>query len=67
MAKFETESGARALLERIQTYWADRGYEVDGHVFAAGYSERLRSTVFEVQTNLVNGLPPRKAAKSRAA
>jgi len=59
MAKFETESGARALLERIKKYWAARGYTVEGHVYAAGYSERLRSTVYEVQTNLVNGLPVR--------
>ena len=57
MAKFETENGARALLKRIQDYWAARGYTVEGHVFAAGYSERLRSTVYEVHTNLVNGLP----------
>ena len=60
MAKFETEHGARALLKRIQDYWAERGYEVEGHVFAAGYSERLRSTVYEVQTNLVNGLPSKR-------
>lgn len=64
MAMNETENGARALLERIQKYWADRGYEVEGRVAPAGYSERLRSTVYEVHTDLVNGLPKEKQRKS---
>lgn len=61
MAKYETESAARAILQRIQAYWAERGYEVEGQVFASGYSERLRSTVYEVRTDLVNGMPTRRS------
>ncbi|MDG1825098.1 MAG: phosphoglycolate phosphatase [Henriciella sp.] len=68
MAKYETESAARAILQRIQAYWAERGYTVQGQVYASGYSERLRSTVYEVRTDLVNGMPttPRQALAKAA-
>jgi len=62
MPKDQTLDDARALLERIQTYWANRGYKVEGMVESAGYSPRLRSTVYEVKTDLVNGFPYRKAS-----
>lgn len=57
MAKVETEQKATELLQKIQSYWASRGYIVQGEIMPAGYSERLRSTVFEVHTDLRNGLP----------
>ncbi len=62
MIKHITHGQASELLERIKAYWADKGYEVSGAIVEAGYSARLRSTVYEVQTDLVNGLPSRKAA-----
>jgi len=61
MAKQQTKQDARALLEQIQTYWASKGYLVQGSVREAGYSERLRSTVYEVHTDLCNGMPVRRA------
>lgn len=57
MAKIETKQRATALLEQIQSYWASKGYMVQGEIMPAGYSERLRSTVYEVHTDLRNGLP----------
>lgn len=57
-AKFTTETEALELLERIKAYWRERGYDVTGYVRPAGYSSRLRSTVYEIETNLVNGVPP---------
>ncbi len=57
MAKFETQSQARALLEKIQSYWAAQGYTIQGTVVEGEYSPRLRSTVYEVHTDLVAGLP----------
>lgn len=64
MAKAQTRDGARVLLEKIQAYWAGKGYDVHGQVFEAGYSERLRSTVYEVRTDLVNGMPQRRMASA---
>jgi len=60
-AKFQTEAEAIALLERIKVYWRERGYGVSGYIKSAGFSPRLRSTVYEIETNLVNGAPPEDA------
>ncbi|MEP1143635.1 MAG: phosphoglycolate phosphatase [Henriciella sp.] len=60
MAKLETKDDALALLMRIQEYWSERGYNVQGSIREAGYSERLRSTVYEVETDMVAGFPRRK-------
>lgn len=61
MPKDQTLEDAKHLLIRIQNYWAERGYDVQGSIQNAGYSDRLRSTVFEVRTDLVAGRPQRKA------
>lgn len=57
----DSEAEAIALLERIQQYWREQGYEVTGYVKPAGFSPRLRSTVYEIETDLLNGVPRRKA------
>jgi len=62
MIKHMTHAKASELLVRIQAYWADKGYQVTGHVVEAGYSERLRSTVYEIKTDLLNGRPIKRAA-----
>lgn len=62
MAKLETEEAAHDLLKRIKSYWLERGFEIEGSIKNAGYSDRLRSTIFEVETNLVAGRPPAKRA-----
>lgn len=62
MIKHLTHAKASELLERIQTFWADRGYLVTGRIVEAGYSERLRSTVYEIETDLLNGRPVKRAA-----
>ena len=62
MMKHYTRDEASKLLERIQSYWAERGYDVTGMIVPAGYSERLRSTVYEIKTDLVNGYPSQRAA-----
>lgn len=62
MIKHTTRKEASELLDRIVAYWMERGYVVSGLVIEAGYSPRLRSTVYEIKTDLVNGVPSRKAA-----
>jgi len=57
MAMMETQEKAQQLLKQVQAYWAERGYEVQGTIKAQGYSPRLRSTVYEVVTDMVAGLP----------
>ena len=60
MAKLETKNDSLALLMRIQEYWSERGYNVQGSIREAIYSEHLRSTVYEVETDMVAGFPRRK-------
>ncbi|MEO0815839.1 MAG: phosphoglycolate phosphatase [Pseudomonadota bacterium] len=64
MQREQTQAEAEAILDRIKSYWAKQGYEVDGAVYPAGYNERLRSTVYEVCTDLVNGMPKGMFAKA---
>lgn len=60
MANFDSELKAHALLEKVQAYWAERGYQVEGFVEAGDYSPRLRSKVYVLHTNLKNGMPTSK-------
>ena len=62
MPKDQTLEDARHLLAKIQDYWLQQGYLVEGMVEPAGYNARLRSTDYEVKTDLVNGFPLRKAS-----
>lgn len=62
MIKELTHAKATDLLEQIRTYWESKGYVVTGHIVEAGYSDRLRSTIYEIQTDLLNGYPQQKAA-----
>lgn len=62
MIKHVTREQASELLDRIKAFWADKGYQVSGLVVEAGYSDRLRSTIYEIRTDLVNGHPVKKAA-----
>ncbi len=61
---FDSQAKALEILEKVRAYWAARGYEVTGSVEARGYSPRLRSTVYEIVTDMTGGLPKdyRKAA-----
>ena len=67
MQRMDTEREAQWLLSRIQCYWAERGHEVSGYVARGEYSPRLRSTVFEVRTNLIDGVPASLAHRRQAA
>lgn len=65
MQKEQTKQDASLLLDKIQAYWASRGFMVQGAIEPAGYSERLRSTVYEVHTDLQNGWPVRKLSPTQ--
>ena len=61
MKRETTEQEARDLLNKIQSYWASKGYLVQGEIEPVGYCERLRSTVYEIHTDLHNGFPVHNA------
>lgn len=52
-----TEAGARRLKTRIEAYWARQGYRVKVTVTEAEFNPAMRSTRFDLRSDLVNGLP----------
>ena len=54
---FDSQAKALEILEKVRAYWAERGYDVSGTVEPRGYDPRLRSTVYEVVTDMTGGLP----------
>ncbi len=61
------EEGAKRLCEKINAYWAERGYEVDVDFVDAGFVPAMRSARTDVRSNMVNGTPRRRAAGEAGA
>lgn len=57
--------GAKRLREKIREYWAERGYEVDVDLVDAGFVPAMRSARTDLRSNMVNGMPRRRIAKSQ--
>lgn len=57
-----TPEGARRLKQRIEAYWADRGYDVNIELVDAGFMPAMRSARTDVRSNMVNGMPRRQSA-----
>ncbi len=57
--------GARRLKQRIEEYWRERGYDVDVKLIDAGFMAAMRSARTDVRSDMVNGLPARKAEESK--
>jgi hypothetical protein len=53
--------GARRLKQRIEEYWRERGYNVEIKLIEAGFVAAMRSARTDVRSDMVNGLPSRKA------
>lgn len=53
--------GARRLKQRIEEYWRERGYSVDVKLIEAGFVAAMRSARTDVRSDMVNGLPARRA------
>lgn len=56
------EDGAKRLVDKINSYWSDRGYDVDVNLIDAGFVPAMRSARTDVRSNMVNGMPMRRAA-----
>jgi hypothetical protein len=55
-----TPEGARKLKQRIESYWKDRGYDVDIDLVDAGFTPSMRSGRTDVRSNMRNGMPNRR-------
>ena len=61
---FCTREGALRLKERIEAYWKERGYDVNIELTEAGFMPAMRSARTDVRSNMVNGMPRRRIAKT---
>ena len=59
---FCTTEGARRLKLRIEEYWRERGYDVSVDLVEAPFLPAMRSARTDVRSNMVNGMPRRRAA-----
>jgi hypothetical protein len=58
---FCNQDGARRLKQRIEEYWRDRGFKVDVKLVDAGFTPAMRSARTDVRSDMVNGMPKRRA------
>lgn len=57
-----TEDGAKRLKQKIEQYWSDRGFDVNIDLVDACFIAAMRSARTDVRSNMVNGMPRRRAA-----
>ncbi len=55
------EDGAKRLKQKIEQYWSERGYEVDVDLVDACFIAAMRSARTDIRSNMVNGMPRRRA------
>lgn len=60
-----SRSGAIKLKEAIEAYWRARGRDVIVYLREAPFNSVLRSTRFEVCSDMVDGMPRGATAKAR--
>ena len=58
---FCNNDGARRIKQRIEEYWRERGYNVDIKLVDAGFVAAMRSARTDVRSDMVNGLPTKRA------
>ncbi|MEO1028778.1 MAG: phosphoglycolate phosphatase [Pseudomonadota bacterium] len=67
MKNYVDKNGANELARRIQEYWSSRGYQVEIDLRPVEFTTELRSSRYDVRSNLVNGWPTRKLPQGQAA
>ncbi len=67
MADWTNSNGAAALKTKIETFWRERGYEVQVMLVDGPFSAALRATRVDVRSELINGLPRAALKRSGAA
>ncbi len=57
---FCSRKGAIALMEKIDAYWRERGYEVKFDLQNVGFHPAIRESRYDLRTDMVDGFPIRK-------
>lgn len=59
--------GAEMLKAKIEAYWAARGHSVMVTVHESAFHPAIRSTRFDVRSDMLNGMPRPPAIEDRRA
>lgn len=60
------EDGAKRLKQKIEQYWAERGFDVSIDLVDACFIAAMRSARTDVRSNMVNGMPRHRAVSEAA-
>jgi hypothetical protein len=52
-----SRDGAMALKAKIESYWRERGQEVDIALHNVGFHPAIRAARYDVRSDMVNGMP----------
>lgn len=63
---FCSRDGAHALKQRIETYWRERGFNVQVQLHNVGFHPAIRAARYDVRSDMVNGMPRPKSRASAA-
>lgn len=62
-----SEAGAYRLKQQIERYWRERGFEVHLRLVKGAYQIGARQASYQIQSDMINGLPRQCIKAERAA
>ena len=66
MSDYCSSDGANRLQAIIADYWRKKGFDVNVELVHQGFVSTMRSSRFDVRSDMVNGMPRRQAAHEEA-
>jgi hypothetical protein len=61
MSDFCSNDGASRLQNLIRDYWKKKGYDVSVELVHQGFVSTMRSSRFDIRSDMVNGMPRRSS------
>lgn len=58
--EFTDRQGAELLKARIESYWRERGYDVQITLVQAAFTAALRASRYDLRSEMTNGLPRKR-------
>ena len=55
-----TKEGAEAIKKRLEEKWPADVYDLEVKIINVGFHVKMREARYDVRTNMINGLPPKK-------
>lgn len=67
MSDYCSNEGASRLQSMIRDYWRKQGYDVNVELIHQGFVSTMRSSRFDIRSNLVNGMPDLRKISEQTA